>query len=380
MTGYERFMTALQLNEPDRVPIWELIINEPTLSAWGADSFETFAENEPLDGITIFEDVPLRNLEPGEVQETYHLTANTLNSQECELYVDDWGIVWGYTEFNIPYPVTGPIHSNDVLTCYIPPDPAQHNRLQSLRSAVKKFKGKKAIVFLTHDAFEFSHYLRGGMDNLFMDYIMNPNMVHKLAEIVIDYKIKLMQLAIKEGADVIVSGDDYAGRKGPLMSPRHFQEFILPYLRQSVNAAHEMGIPYIKHTDGNIWMILDMMVDAGIDAIDPLEPIAGMDIGEVKQKYGDRIAVVGNIDCTNLLPHGTAEDIEDAVKETIAKAATGGGYILASSNSIHPSVKPENYKAMVEAASRWGTYPLDEEMVKIYRRKNYIKKQMKDKI
>jgi len=73
------------------------------------------------------------------------------------------------------------------------------------------------------------------------------------------------------------------------MSPSHFRTFILPYLKRSIDAAHEMGVPYIKHTDGNIWAILDMLVEADIDAIDPIEPLAGMDIGEVKARYGDRM-------------------------------------------------------------------------------------------
>jgi uroporphyrinogen decarboxylase len=246
--------------------------------------------------------------------------------------------------------------------------------LRSLQAAVRRFKGRRAIVFLTHDGFEFTHYLRGGMDNLFMDYIENPGLVHELSEMILDYKIRLMQRAIDAGADAIVSGDDYAARKGPLMSPRHFREFVLPYLARSVAAAHAGGVPYIKHTDGNLWSILDMMVEAGIDALDPIEPIAGMDIGEVKRRYGDRLALVGNVDCTRLLPNGAPAEVEEAVKETLAKAAVGGGHILASSNSIHPAVRPENYRAMVAAARRWGRYPLDEAMVRDYSRRNYIRR------
>jgi uroporphyrinogen decarboxylase len=116
------------------------------------------------------------------------------------------------------------------------------------------------------------------------------------------------------------------------------------------------------------------MVRAGIDALDPIEPIAGMDIGEVKARYGDRIALCGNVDCGELLSRGTARQVIEAVKETIAKASPGGGHILASSNSIHPAVKPLNYKAMVEAARRYGRYPLDAKLVAQYRKKNYIAK------
>lgn len=374
MTGYERFMTALRREEPDRVPQWELIVNEPTLSAWGASTLEEFVEQEDMDGITIFEDMHLRPATGGEGELTWR--GQTVEQTGGEAVVDEWGVLWRFTGFGIPYPTAGPIGSEADLRRYEPPEPDEEHRLNSLRSAVERFKGQKAIVFLTHDGFEFVHNLRGGMQNLLIDYVEKPHFAHQIAEMVSEYKIRLMRYAIEQGADAIVSGDDYAHRNGPIMSPAHFREFVLPYLRRSVEAAHEMGTPYIKHTDGNIWLLLEDMVEVGIDAIDPLEPIAAMDIGEVKRKFGDRVAVVGNVDCAELLPHATSEEVEAAVKETIAKGAPGGGHILASSNSIHPAVRPENYRAMAEAGRRWGEYPLSETMVRKYREKSYIERWM----
>jgi uroporphyrinogen decarboxylase len=99
-----------------------------------------------------------------------------------------------------------------------------------------------------------------------------------------------------------------------------------------------------------------MIVDAGVDGVNPIEPAAGMDIGEVKQKYGHRVCLIGNIDCSCLLPEGSVEEVEAAVKECIRKAAPGGGYIISSSNSIHSSVKPENYLAMIQATRKYGRY------------------------
>jgi len=83
-----------------------------------------------------------------------------------------------------------------------------------------------------------------------------------------------------------------------------------------------------------------------------------MDIGQAKAKYGRRICIMGNIDCTHLLPTGTTAEVEKAVRDTIAIAAPGGGYILSSSNTIHPSCKAENYVAMVRAARKYGEYPV----------------------
>lgn len=356
MNGYERIMTALKLKEPDRVPIWELIINAPIIKAlYGDISYEDFVEKEGLDGITVFENQ--------RIIERYSQTK----------FKDEWGINWTIEPNGISYPSGGPIKTEADLDRYIPPDPDADYRLDYLKSAVKRFKGEKAIIFLTHDAFEFSHYLRG-MDNLLIDYIENPNLAHRLAEIVISYKKRVAERAIDEGADVILTGDDYAYRTAPIMSPKAFKEFVLPYLQEMINLAKSKGVPFIKHTDGNILPIIDMIVDSGINALDPLEPIAGMDIGMIKEKYGTKIALIGNIDCTQLLTYGTEEEVIDAVKETIAKAGAGGGYILASSNSIHPGVNPNNYKVMVKAAKEWGTYPLDTKMIKEYKKKNYIRK------
>ena len=357
---------------PDRVPIWELIINRPVIKALCPDLFSAgkvaryerdfsggfllqadFVEKEDLDGITVFEDFQVQR----------KIDAST--------YVDEWGITWRTEKYGIPYAVEHPIQQESDLDDYQPPDPDAEHRLQSLELAVKRFKGEKCIVFLSHEAFEFSHYLRG-MSNLLMDYILNPALAHRLARIVMDYKKRILERAAETGADVLCTGDDYAHRISPIMSPDHFREFVLPYLQEAVNVAKERGIPFLKHTDGNLWSILDDIVDTGIDCLDPLEPIADMDMARVERVYGHRIALAGNVDCGQLLPFGTRAEVIEAVKETIAKGAVNAGFILASSNSIHPAVKPENYKAMVEAGREFGAYPLDSSMVEQYKSKDYI--------
>ena len=114
----------------------------------------------------------------------------------------------------------------------------------------------------------------------------------------------------------------------------------------------------IKHTDGYIWPIMDMIIDAGIDAINPIQPDAGMDIELVKRKYGHRVCIVGNINCGYTLSDAPLEQVVLEVKEAIRKAGPGGGYIMMSSNSLHSSVNPENYRTMVEATRTYGRYPL----------------------
>jgi uroporphyrinogen decarboxylase len=116
---------------------------------------------------------------------------------------------------------------------------------------------------------------------------------------------------------------------------------------------------YWKHTDGNIDEILPMLVDAGIDGIDPIDPLAGMDLAKVKQQWGDRVAIKGNVNCAVELTDGTEQDVEEAVKKCIREAGPGGGYACSSSNMIHSGVKPNLYKRMLNSIRKYGVYPLD---------------------
>ena len=264
MTGQERFLTALSHQQPDTVPVWELIVNEPVIRALHGPgvSYHDFCDLEDLDGVTLFENQRYEPVEAGVVR-------------------DEWGIVWRTDPHTgIPYRVDGPIHSPADLDRYRAPDPDAPHRLADVEAAVARFKGRRALVFLGHEAFEFSHYLVG-MDNLLVAFAAEPETVHRLARIVTDYKKRIFERAAALGVDVLLTGDDYANRKAPLMSPTHFRQFCLPYLKEMIDTAHRCGKPFIKHTDGNLWPILDDLVDAGIDALDPIEPIAGMDIGEV---------------------------------------------------------------------------------------------------
>jgi uroporphyrinogen decarboxylase len=193
------------------------------------------------------------------------------------------------------------------------------------------------------------------MENLMVDYILNPELVHRLARVATNYDKAAIDMAKETGADVIFFPGDVAGEKTLLMSPRHFREYIKPYHREIVEHAHQKGLKIVKHSDGNMWPILDDILEVGFDGFHPVQPQC-MDIAEVKRHLAGKACVIGNIDCRELLPFGTEEEVERAVIETIEKAAPGGGYIISSSNTIHPACKAENYIAVVRTAHKYGRY------------------------
>ncbi len=171
-----------------------------------------------------------------------------------------------------------------------------------------------------------------------------------------EYYSELGKISASLGAEIAFSGDDIAGNNGLLMSPSHFKEFIYPAMKKLYKKWKSYGLYILKHSDGDLYPIMDLLVDTGLDCLHPIDPLAGMSLARVKKEYGDKICIMGNVNCAGNLVHGTRGDVVDEVKRCIDTAGPGGGYILSSSNSIPNSVKPENYTAMVEAVKEYGVY------------------------
>jgi uroporphyrinogen decarboxylase len=275
-------------------------------------------------------------------------------------YVDEWGVTYRPNPEAVAHPVHGPIRTLAEAKDYCPPDPAAPDRLGVLPDLVQRYKGRRAICFHHRAAFMWSAYLLD-IERILMSFLTEPDLVELVMDKVLRCNIEIVRRAIRAGAEVIVLGDDYASNLGPLMSPAVFEHFILPRLTKMIDMIHEEGALCIKHSDGNLYSLLDMIVAAGPDCINPIEPVAGMELKKVKQLVGDKVCLSGNIDCGHLLPHGTPDEVHQAVRQAIADAGPGGGFILSSSNSIHSSCNPRNLVAMVEACKRYGAYPLQEE-------------------
>ena len=212
-----------------------------------------------------------------------------------------------------------------------------------------------ALFWLMRGVFVHSWRLTG-MENYMIELFENPEFIHRIAAMVTEYNLKQLEMLAAAGIDVLVVEDDIATTNSLLISPKHFMEFVNPYNKKLVARAHELGLKVVRHSDGNLWSIMDVLIDSGYDGINPLEPQAGMDLQKVKDAYGDKICLLGNIDCKELLCSGTPDQVDAAVKHAIEVAAKGGGYILCDSNSLHPGVNPENCIAMFEATKKYGQY------------------------
>ncbi len=333
-------MRVLRREEPDRIPHFEWIIDRKVREAiCPGCTMEEFTVRMQLDAI---------------------LTGPNFKKEQIgpKRWRNEWGVITEDTGEEHTFPLAGPIQSLDDLDRYTPPDSYAPGRYDSLEQLVKRHKGKLAIGVHLNDVFSIPRYLCG-FENALIAMATDPELIRRLVELSVEKNLEMAAEVARRGADFVFTGDDYAGTEQTFMSPAAFRELLYPGLKRVIGGFKELGLPVIKHTDGKVLPLFDMILDSGIDCFDPIDPVAGMDIEHMKKEYGDRIALKGNVDCAHTLTFGSEEEVVRETKEVIRKAAAGGGLIVSSSNSIHSAVKPGNYLAMWNTIRMFGRYPID---------------------
>jgi uroporphyrinogen-III decarboxylase len=195
-------------------------------------------------------------------------------------------------------------------------------------------------------------YLATGMKTFAIALYEEPALVEALLDRYTEWSSRIVQHAGRLGFDIVWTADDLAFRMGPLLSPEMFRAQILPYARR---VADTMAIPWIFHSDGDMTSLLPDLVDLGISGFNPIEPEA-MDINKVKKTWGDRICLIGNVSVHTLAARSVV-DVERQVLHLLHTIAPGGGFILASGNSLAPYCKPENVRMMIDTLAAYGAYP-----------------------
>ena len=338
MNSEERVIRALHREEVDRVPTFEWMIDKKVMNAIMPDkTYEEFIYEMDLDAFVVYLDYEREKIKPG-------------------VFRDEWGNIVKTTE-EAHTIAEGCIKTLGDLKRYEPPDPRAPHRYKTLDKILNKHSGKKAIILHLNDVFSIPRNLLG-YEQFLLSIVDNPKLVNELVELSVVINLALAKEAVKRGVKIVFTGDDFAYNKGLLVSPKSFDEIFYPHFLKVIRGFKEMGLFVIKHTDGNIWSIIDKIIESGIDCLDPLEPRAGMDIASVKRKYGNRIAIKGNVDCAKTLTFGTKEEVIEETKQCLRDGAPAWGFILSSSNSIHSSVNPENYMAMLETLYKHGQYPI----------------------
>jgi len=347
LTGVERILKTIKHQEPDVVPHFVLLHHKKVRDAIlpGA-SYADFIDYMDIDGFLPFDKV-------------WNWSYETVDASK-NIKRDQWGGIVQFTSEDLGHPIIPAIKTMKDLDSYVPPDPDAEWRYNDLRQLIKRWKGQRAIIAHVTDAFDIAKESLLGDVAYFKAMIKNPEIVERCNEIVTNYHLRFLSNCIDLGADLVLVSGDWAMTKTPMASHEQTKRFLAPPLKKCVELAHSRGVPCLKHTDGNIWPIHDILIDyCGVDGLHPIDPMAGIDMAEAKSVFGDRCCLMGNVSCAATLSWGTTEEVRQETREVIKKGGKGGGLIVMSSNTIHSGVKPENYVAMIEAIKEYGKYPLD---------------------
>jgi hypothetical protein len=197
-----------------------------------------------------------------------------------------------------------------------------------------------------------------GFENFCKYVYQKPDFVKKVIAFQTDVYMKYLDAMMESDVEVVQGGDDLGQKTGPLMRPELIEKLLGDSYRRVSEAVHRQGKKLLWHSCGNIYAFLSKFVEWGFDGLVTLEPTAGMELGKVREQVGHKLVLVGNLDVSYLLVRGTKEEVEDAVKKSIKDVAKGGGYIL-SPSTAHVSVDPMRLKWMIDAAHKYGKYPIN---------------------
>jgi uroporphyrinogen decarboxylase len=306
MKPRERVLTALEHQEPDRVPRFEIWIDDCMVDELGQNDLQSAHVNLGLDCVMIPSHYPA-------------------GSNAWRDGVDEWGRVWKNGFY-----VDGVVDTEADLRMERYPD--------------------HCFIYGSHIGPFTAGYMAMGFERFFLRLLEKPAFVHKLLQARTEWCIAMYRKAIKLGVDVAVLGDDAGHNKGPMISPEMWREFILPYHRRIVE---ELDVPVIWHSDGAIEPLLPMAIEAGFVGVHPLEPAAGMDLGKIKREFGGDLALIGNVD-VDVLCNSDLDAVREEV--SIEQGAAGGGYMISSCSSIFEGMNPASVVEMFRYAGEIASY------------------------
>jgi len=360
MTSRERVLTALGGGQPDRVPWVENGIDEPLqIRLMGGADFtpgdlcrklglDGFGATFPIDGG--FEaPAALDDAEAAVIPYYYpeKVTFDFFNTYLTET---------GDPEKGRAFLTKRLLNSEESLSLFesLVPDPDHPSRYERVEHWINKYQEDFA-VFARLDLGAGATLQSMGLENFSYALADNPRLVHRINEKFSDWAIRTIDHLNRSSFDFFWVMDDLAWNKAPFMSPKVFREFFLPYMKK---VAKTIEKPWVFHSDGNISPILDDLMELEMDALHPIQPDA-MNIAEVKEKYGEKLCLIGNIDLHYTLTRGTTDEVSSEVEERIRTAGKNGGYIISSAMTLTDYCKPENVLAMADTIRDYGKYPAE---------------------
>jgi len=229
-------------------------------------------------------------------------------------------------------------------------------KLKYIREYVQAVRGTDiGVVYLCGCIWQTLYEFVIGLEDCMIMMMTEHDLMNELLSRSADYYCELVGQAIAEGVDIIFLADDFAYNKGLFVEPRLFEQLWRPHFERIMKPALDADVPVLFHSDGKIDDAAEMLIDMGVSCLNPMDP-SGVDYREYKKKYGNRVALWGNIDIGWPLVGGSPDDVRKDVKEHMDVLKPDGRWIAASSHSIVNYIPHENFVAMINAFHQYGQY------------------------
>ena len=214
----------------------------------------------------------------------------------------------------------------------------------------------KFVTLVVYAPFEAT-WRKHGFERTLMNMVEDPGLVEDMFDVHTTLVIETVKRGLAEGVrpDGLFLIGDIGYRNGVLFSPSAYEKLLFPYHQRLCDYCNDNGIAPILHTDGDIRSVFSLLIEAGFRAIQPLEASAGLDVRELKQQYGNRVVLMGNISAPKM---SDSQEIEAEIKSKLLAAKEGGGYIYHSDHSVPSTVSFDNYRVVMELVHKYGRYDL----------------------
>ncbi len=332
---FERLRVALFRGQPDAVPLIELGIHSSIKHQILGRPVLTLADDAEFMASMGYDFVKIQPVLPMDISSSQ--SSSLSGGIDRSWAPEHGGLILSRADFEkYPWPKVSDI---------------SYRSLEEARAGLPEGMG---VIGQYGDIFTLAWEMMG-FENFALASYEDPELVNLLMDKIGGLVYSMFEtMAQMEWVDALWYSDDIAYSTGLLMNPVFFRETLFPWMKKIGDLAKVRKIPFLYHSDGILYPVMDDLIACGVTSLHPIEPKA-MDFKEVKTRYGNRLSFCGNIE-VDLLAQGTPEEVQQQVLQRLAELAPGGGYCLCSSNSIPDYVKLENYIRMVKTGLEAGIY------------------------
>jgi len=351
-TSRERVFDALNHKQPDRVPL--MYRDVPEVRARLKKDLQIQTDDELYSNFGI----DFRWVGP-------RYTGPELQISETEKK-DHWGVQWQFTKFSDnagywnekSFPLVE-MEDPDELSSLPSPqlDWWDFSQISKDCDNYKDFAIMTAPGFSSPGILQYPIQSLIGVERSLMDLYINPEFYQSLIEYILKFQIPFIDKMMKSAdgkIDFFRLGDDFGTQQALLMGVDQWKEFIQPALIKMSETAKKYGAKYYHHTCGAVRDLIPSMIESGVDVLDPIQVKAtGMVPAELKKEFGKKICFSGGVDEQDLLPHGTEQEVKEAVWKLLDEMNIDGGFFLGPTHNFQDDIPTKNIVAMYDAALNW---------------------------